>query len=341
MKQRVPRATARCWASSFSHAHSSHRAVATLLRVASTLTVVVPRAALAEMLRKALEGRDFYVAGELEPRTLLDPNLRSLLLISRGSHDLGRYLQTSPSRLHLGLPKGLHESAGLDGKEVGTVWMSTIEQFDAVRVKRAFGGLPRTLFFGCTEDNSPANVPLASCSLKLESKALPGLRWPAIGAAGEEERVDEIKAVLEWIGAVLTGATALTTQELSTNQLAPTFCNYRLSAVRDDHSGGFLLKWTGMLSAATCLHVLDVLRQALGPDEFAVLSVSGFSGAVTSFPPFASCLTLPTDALHSWGESEHGPSLFGDFRTASYAYFLQPDDTYYGYATGDDAKLPL
>ncbi len=288
MKQPAPRATVRCWASNLEHPQSSHRSVASLLRVAASVTVVVPRADQAEALRAVLQQRGHYATGQLEPRALLQRH-DSLLLLSRGAHELGRYCRLSPgSALHVALPRDLHQRAGLDGRQIGDVWLSAVECGDdaAARVKRAFDVLPGTLFFACSEDNAPVDAPpLEPCSAKLERKAIPGLRWPALGGGGDDtldeekqQRMEHVKAVLEWSGAVLAGATALTTRELSTNQLAPTFCAYRLGALRTEAGGGFLLRWSGMLSAATCLHVLDALRAVLVQDDCALFAVNGFAG---------------------------------------------------------------
>jgi hypothetical protein len=294
-----------------------------------SVTVVVPSGPIAKAVEAALDGetRLYFVGDEAEPSQVLADRM---VVVSQGSLEEGRWCKNDANHVVVGLLKEAHEKLGIAGEGKEGLWITRSDGCAPWMAR-----LPRTRFVGCLENNADheaGSAPRSQCKavhLRREVKSIPQLRWPVVAnAMGMNERSAAMESILEWVGAVLVGATALVTPELRGNQMAPLFCTYQVPGIEQCETllkDSVCITWSGMLHSTTCAHILRVLRSTLGDDggDWALFSVSGFP-----------------EALLGWGQVEHRPSWFGDHRSTMYSLFLNKD-SYFGFVTGDDKVLPL
>ncbi len=339
-----PRSVVRAWSSTFAAPESSHNRIILSHEFNSSVRVVVRSAALAASLKDALAGADVFYQGTLSATSVVERSQAlegvSLLSDAAGGASGGAPVlaRTKAGAVAVVLAKDAHERLGLPGV-VGTDgrWRSQLALSDVTESERArIASLPPQPFVGCFPRNALAadatSLGWSAVRLESELRALLGLLWPhcdADGAALVGDARGPLEVVLEWIGAVAAGATALTTNELRGNQMAPLFCAYRLDGLDADNGAAaltsYVVSWSGLLSADSCAHVLDVLRASLDPSECAAMIVSGFEHAPVT-----------------WGATPHHGSFFASTVCTKYAFFLQPGGhRYYGFVIGDGTSLPL
>lgn len=342
----APRSVVRAWSSSFAAPESSHKRIIDSHEFNSSVRVVVPSTALAQSVSQALAGSDVYYRCTRDASCVVDRSagLDGVTLLSdcAGMGDAPVLARTQSGAVAIVLSKDAHEHVGLPGVGQNGRWRTQLTLADVTpRERGKLASLPAQPLLACYPCNSvapDAAVALDAPALRLnaEVRPLPGLIWPhgyadgAATAAGDDAR-RALDALLEWIGAVAVGATALTTHELRSNQMAPLFCAYRLECLRDAEGAAasatsHSVEWSGgLVSSASCARVLDVLRASLGPSECAAMIVSGFEHA-----PF------------TWGAAAHHASFFASSVCTKYALFVQPGGLRYcGFVVGDGVTLPL